>query len=342
MAPQLRGVGIDMATWGVHVGGMDDPGAVVLRKRLARSDLRALMAHGPPLRRGMDACGSAHDGARCVGAQGHDGRWTAPHFINASVKAPKHEARAAEARCEAVTRPTRRFVPITRVEPQDLRALPRLRERRIKARTAVVHALRGRLSEDGMALPQSLPKLRALMVPKRRNAPAQLTALSTAVFWRLSAALLNRERRLAAVDAKRAAIGRAHPAGHRRQPMPGLGPSRATAIPAAISAATQVKHGRQVAAWRGLVPRPHPTAGTPRRRGISNRGARSRRQRCVPGARATRRRVDAKQAERRRWRPALIGRRGRNRAAGARAHQNARMAWALRAPNHESRVKTAV
>jgi transposase len=120
MAQQLSVWGIDMAQWVCHVVGMDDPSAVRLRKRLARSALLALRAHGPPLRMGMEAWGSAHDWARCVREPGHDVRWSAPPFINASVKSPTHEAREAEALGEVVTRPPRRFGPLKRVEPQDL------------------------------------------------------------------------------------------------------------------------------------------------------------------------------------------------------------------------------
>ena len=112
MAQQMSVVGIDMATLVFHVVGMDDTGAVVLRKRIARSEWLALIANVPPLRIGMEACGSAHDWARCVREHGHDGRLIAPQFIKAYVKSPQHDARDAEAIGEAVTCPTRRFVPI--------------------------------------------------------------------------------------------------------------------------------------------------------------------------------------------------------------------------------------
>lgn len=126
---------------------MDDAGRVGLRRRLARSAWLTFIANVPPLRIGMEAWGSAHDWARCCGAHGRDVRLIAPPFGTASVKSPKHEARDAEALCEAVTRPTRRFVPIKRVEPQDLQALHRIRERLITARTALVNEIRGLLNE---------------------------------------------------------------------------------------------------------------------------------------------------------------------------------------------------
>src|SRR5262245_52393692 len=123
MAQHMSVLGIDSAKQVFHLVGMEDTGHVVLRKRLARSTLLTLMANLPPLRSGMQACGSAHDWARQIRAHGHDVRWIAPHLVNADVKSPKHKTRDTEAICEAVTRPTMRVVPITRVEQQDLQAL---------------------------------------------------------------------------------------------------------------------------------------------------------------------------------------------------------------------------
>jgi transposase len=179
---------------------VDDTGHVVLRKRLARSELLPFIAKLPPLRMGMEACGSAHYWAQCFREHGHEVRLIAPQFIKAYVKSPKHDARDAEAICEAVTRPTMRVVPIKRIEPQDLQALHRIRERLIKARTALVNEIRGLLNEYGMVLPQSITKFRPLMVSKLQNEQAKLTALSTEVFWQLYEAFLNLEKRLAYDD----------------------------------------------------------------------------------------------------------------------------------------------
>jgi transposase len=130
----------------------------------------------------MEACGSAHYWARRFRAHGHDVKLIAPPFVKASVKSPKHEARDAEAICEAVTRPTMRVVPIKQLEPPDLQALHRVRERLVKARTALVDEIRGLLSEYGIVLPQSLTKFRTSVVCQLEAAQATLTSLSTEVF----------------------------------------------------------------------------------------------------------------------------------------------------------------
>jgi transposase len=127
-AQKMSVLGIDIAKLVFHVVGMDDTGAVVLRKRIARSELLHFIATLPPLRIGMEACGSAHYWARRFHEHGHDVRLIAPQFVKAYVKSAKNDARDAEAICEAVTRPTMRFVPIKRVEQQDLQALNRVRE----------------------------------------------------------------------------------------------------------------------------------------------------------------------------------------------------------------------
>jgi transposase len=342
MAQASTVLGIDLAKLVFHVVGMDDAGHVILRKRLTRRALLRFIANLPPRRIGMEACGSAHYWARQFREHGHDVRLIAPQFIKAYVKSPKNDARDAEAICEAVTRPTMRFVPIKRVEQQDLQALHRIRERLIKARTALVNEIRGLLSEYGIILPQSLTKFRALIVEKLEADQAKLTALSTEVFRHLYEEFLALEKRLAYYNEKLTAIGQAHPACQRLQTIPGIGPVSATALIAAIGDVTQFKNGRQLAAWLGLVPREHSTGGKPRLLGISKRGDRYLRKLLVHGARATLRWVDTRSDDRSRWLKALIARRGKNRATVALANKNARIVWALLAHNQEYRVRTVV
>ena len=342
MAQHMSVLGIDIAKQVFHVVGMDDSGHVVLRKRLARSTLLTFMANVPPLRIGMEACGSAHYWARQFCEHGHDVRLIAPQFIKAYVKSPKNDARDAEAICEAVTRPTMRFVSIKRVEQQDLQALHRVRERLIKARTALVNEIRGLLSEYGIILPQSLAKFRALIVDKLHEEQAKLTTLSAEVFWHLYDEFRALEKRLAYDDEKLAARGQAHPECQRLQTIPGIGPVTATALIAAIGDVTQFKNGRQLAAWLGLVPREHSTGGKPRLLGISKRGDRYLRKLLVHGARATLRWVDTRSEDRSRWLKALVARRGKNRAAVALANKNARIVWALLAHSQEYRVRTVI
>jgi transposase len=341
MAQTVTVLGIDIAKLVFHIVGMDGAGHVVLRKRLARSELPRFIATLPPLRIGMEACGSAHYWARRFREHGHDVRLMSPQFIKAYVKSPKNDARDAEAICEAVTRPTMRFVPIKRVEQQDLQALHRVRARLIKARTALVNEIRGLLSEYGMILPQGITKFRRLIAQTLEAGQAQLTPCSRELFRQLYEEFLALDQRLASYDEQLTAMGQAHPECQRLQTIPGIGPISATALIAAIGDATQFKNGRQLAAWLGLVPREHSTGGKSRLLGISKRGDVYLRTLLVHGARATLRWVDTKSDDRSRWVRALIARRGKNRAAVALANKNARIVWALLVYHQEYRARVA-
>src|SRR5688572_1734406 len=166
MAQKINVLGIDIAKLVFHVVGMNDTGHVVLRKRMARGALLHFIATLPPALIGMEACGSAHYWARRFREHGHEVRLMAPQFVKAYVKSPKNDTRDAEAICEAVTRPTMRFVPIKQLEHQDIQALHRVRARLIKAKTALVNEIRGLLSEHGIVLPQGITKFRTLVVSK--------------------------------------------------------------------------------------------------------------------------------------------------------------------------------
>jgi transposase len=270
-----------------------------------------------PLRIGMEACGSAHYWARRFREHGHEVRLIAPQFVKAYVKSPKNDTRDAEAICEAVTRSTRRFVPIKQLEPQDLQALHRVRERLVKARTALVKEIRGLLSEYGIVLPQGIIKFRTAVVRQLEDEQAKLTPLSTEVFWQLYDEVLALEQRVAYDHEKLTAMARSHPVCQRVQAISGLGPLTATAMLAAVPDATHVKNGRPWAAWLGLVPCEHSTGGKPRLLGISKRGDVHLRKLFVHGARATLRWVDTRHDDRSQWLKALMARRGKNRAAVA-------------------------
>src|SRR2546427_10674929 len=143
MKPVMSVLGIDIAKRVFHAVGMDERGKIVLRKRLSRHDLMPLLAKLPPVRIGMAACGGAPSWPRRFREHGHEVKRMAPQFVKPSVKSNKNDRREAEAIAEAVTRPTRRFVPIKDVAQQDIQALHRVRERLIGERTALINAVHG-------------------------------------------------------------------------------------------------------------------------------------------------------------------------------------------------------
>lgn len=211
----------------------------------------------------------------------------APQFVKPYVKANKNVIRDAEAIGEAVTRPTMRFVPIKAIDQQDIQALHRVRERLMKARTALINETRGLLHEYGIVLPKGVTTFRTALVHALETEQAKLTPVSTAMFWKLFEAFRVVEEQLASYQTTLEALATTHPECQRLMTMPGIGPLTATALVAAVSDASACKDGRQFAAWLGLVPRQHAPGGTPHLLGISKRGDRYLRKLLLHGARAT-------------------------------------------------------
>jgi len=322
-------LGIDLAKRVFHLVGMDDTGHIVLRKRLTREALMPYIVQLPRMLIGMEACGGAHYWARRFRAHGHTVKLIAPQFVKPYVKSHKNDPADAEAICEAVTRPTMRFVSVKEVEQQDLQSLHRARERVVKARTALVNEIRGLAMEYGLVFPHSVTKFRQTFLATLEAEHDKLTPLSTELFGQLYDEFGAPEKRLTYYNEKIAAIGAAHPVCQRLGTILGIGPLTATALVAAASDASHFKNGRQFAAWIGLVPRQHSTGGKARLLGISKRGDVYLRTLLVHGARATLRWVRRKTDRRSQWIRALIERRGKNKAAVAVANKNARIVWAL-------------
>jgi transposase len=333
MEKNLRVLGIDIAKQIFHIVGMDDTGNIVLRKRLPRGALMPFMAQLSPVVIGMEACGGAHYWARRFREHGHCVKLMAPQFVKPYVKSNKHDMADAEAIGEAVTRPTMRFVPVKELAQQDIQALHRVRERLVRARTALLNEMRGLLSEYGIVLPKGVVKFRQALPGTLEQEQAKLTELSREVFWQLQEEWRALEQHLAYYNEKLEAICWAHPVCQRLLTIPGIGPLTATALVAAVSDATHFQNGRQFAAWLGLVPRQHSTGGKPHLLGISTRGDIYLRKLFVHGARATMRWIGLKGDRRSQWLRALMQRRGTNRAVVALANKHARIAWVLLATN---------
>jgi transposase len=221
---KLSVVGIDIAKQVFHLVGMDEQGTILVRKRLYRAQVMAFITQLPPTLIGMEACGGAHYWARCFREHGHDVKLMAPQFVKPYVKANKNDRRDAEAIAEAVTRPTRRFVPTKDVDQQDLQALHRVRERLMGERTALVNAVHGLLHEYGMVMPKGVAKFRQAVVEKLESAQDKLTPLSQEMFWQLVEELGALEKQLASYQEQLEALATTHPECQRLLTIPGIGP----------------------------------------------------------------------------------------------------------------------
>jgi transposase len=160
---QVRTVGIDLAKNVFQVHGVDARGRAVLRMRLTREKVLAFLANLPRCVVGMEACGSAHHCAREIQKLGHEVRLINPKFVKAYVKSNKSDPNDAQAICEAVSRPSMRFVPVKTLEQQDILALHRVREQLMKTRTALANQMRGLLAERGIVVGKGLTRLRRLL-----------------------------------------------------------------------------------------------------------------------------------------------------------------------------------
>ncbi|MDN5940903.1 MAG: IS110 family transposase [Nitrospira sp.] len=320
-------IGIDLAKQVFQVHGVDERGHTVLRRRLARIQVRAVLTHLPPCVVGLEACGSAHYWARELRALGHDVRLMAPQFVRPYRKNDKNDGNDAEAICEAVGRPQMRFVPVKDVGQQAVLTVHRARQLLIAERTAWGNQSRGLLAEFGLIVPAGIGALRRLW-PSLLETP-DLPVLACEVFTDLADRLRAVDARIASDDRRVDQVARQTEPAQRLMQAPGIGPVTATALVATVGTAHAFKNGRQCAAWLGLVPRQHSSGGTRRLGRITKRGDVSLRTWLIHGARAVMRQLARRTDATSRWVTALQARRGFNKAVVALAAKHARIVWAL-------------
>ena len=322
---KITTVGIDLAKNTFSVHGVDARGKEVLRKTVSRARLMALVAQLPPCLIGVEACSGAHDWARRFQAHGHTVKIMAPRFVVPYRRSGKNDGNDAEAICEAVQRPSMRFVPIKSVEQQAILSMHRVRQGFVEERTATINRIRGLMSEFGVVLPA-----RAGEVKRGAHAAAeQLPAMARSAIEDLMAHLAVLDERIIAYDKQLEAIARSDDTVKRLMTVPGVGPLTALATVATVGNAREFRDGRQFAAWLGLVPRQWSTGGKQRLGRITKRGDAYLRTLLVMGARAALQMAAGRSDKLSRWAMSLKERRGYHRAVVALAAKNARILWAL-------------
>jgi transposase len=278
---------------------------------------------------GMEACSSAHYWARELQKMGHTVKLMAPQFVKPYVKSNKNDANDAEAICEAVARPTMRFVAIKTIAQQDIQALHRIRSELVQQRTAKVNQIRGLLGEYGLVVGRRVDVLRNALPLLLEDAENGLTTDFRVLLEGLQQDLITLDERVNEMDKKIKVLASSNTDAKRLQQIPGIGPITATALICAIGDGKQFKRGRDMAAWLGLTPRQHSSGGKDRLLGISKRGDAYLRTLLIHGARAVLKVASNKDDPRSRWLQNLCDRRNKNIAAVALANKNARIVWAL-------------
>ena len=322
-------VGIDLAKNVFAVHGVDDNGKPVLVKpKLSRQHLPALIAQLPPCLIGMEACSGAHHWARQFRLHGHTVKLMAPKFVTPyrlSGKRGKNDAADAAAICEAVRRPHMRFVPVKEEHQQIILSLHRTRQGFVEERTALYNRLRGLISEFGIVLPQKIANLRRDILLRLEDVPGYVNQCVGDLLAHADAL----EIRIAEYDRIIAKAARDDARSKRLMTLPGIGPNTASALLASLGAGHDFKNGRQVAAWIGLTPGQYSSGGKTRLGRITKAGDRYLRSLLVMGARAILSGLGDKQDRFSRWARALVERRGYWKAVVALAAKNARLSWAV-------------
>ena len=325
---KIATVGLDIAKSVFQVHGIDAAGEVVVRKRLSRARVIPFFAKLARCLVGIEACSTSHHWARELIALGHDVRLMPAQYVKPYVKRGKNDASDAEAICEAVTRPTMRFVAVKTPEQQSVMMLHRVRLMLNRQRTQLSNATRAHMSEFGIVAPVGrigLERLLAIVADKddERIPPDARLCLEM-----LGAQLAIVKEQILENDRRIRASARDTEVGRRLMEIPGVGPLLASAFVASVADPQVFKTGRDLAAWIGLVPRQNSSGGRERLGGISRAGNQYLRQMLVVGAMAVIRHAE-RHGTKRVWLIELMKRRATKVAAVALANKTARMVWAL-------------
>jgi transposase len=325
---QITTIGLDIAKNVFQVHGIDSSEKVVVRKQLRRSQVLAFFKTLPPCLVGIEACATAHYWARALTKLGHRVRLMPAKDVKAYVKRNKNDAADAEAICEAVQRPTMRFVGVKSAEQQGRLMQHRTRDLLMRQRTQVINVLRAHLAELGITAAQGNAGLKELLTIIASNEDERLPADAHASLILLAAELQALQTLIGSIEKRIMAQHRGNEASKRLETIPGIGIVGATAIDATVTDPKAFRSGRDFAAWVGLVPRQDSTGGKQKLGPISKQGDRYLRRILVVGAIAVLQRA-RQQPEKYPWLTQLLARKPFKVVAVALANKMARIAWAL-------------
>ena len=328
----IKRIGLDIAKQVFQIHGVDRFEKVLVRKQLRRAQVLDYFKGIAPCLIGIEACGSSHYWARELSQLGHHVKLIPAQFVKPFVKGGKNDANDAndaEAICEAVGRPSMRFVTIKSVEQQVMQAEHRIRTRLIRARTALSNEIRGLLSEFGIAIGLGITQIRKALPMLLEDKETRLSARFKLLLSELAEELRQIDTHINEHEERLKAAAKEDDRIKRLLAIEGIGPISASALVAAVGDATQFANGRDMAAWLGLVPSQHSSGGKERLGHISKRGDTYLRTLLIHGARSVINHCEGKEDRRSQWVNQLSKRRNRNIATVALANKNARIAWAV-------------
>ena len=325
---EVSTIGLDVAKSVFQIHGVDADGMVVIRKRVSRAKVLEFFSDLPPCLVGIEACPTAHHWSRELQGLGHTVRLMPPSYVKAYLKRSKNDANDAAAICEAVQRPTMRFVPTKTRDQQAALMLHRTRQLLVRQRTMLSNAMRGHLAELGIVSAKGRHETAALLeiIADTKDDRVPLVARTCLDALARQYAVIATE--IGEIEKRIHAWHRSCEASRRLEEIPGIGPIVATALVAEVGDWNAFSSGRSLAAWIGLVPKQHSTGGKERLGHITKQGNRYLRWLLVTGAMAVIRYAQ-KHGTKRAWLIRLMGRRPVKVAGVALANKIARIAWAM-------------
>ena len=323
---QVSRIGMDTSKQIFQLHGVDAAEEPVLRKRLRRKEMMKFFEELPPTRVGIEACASSHYWARLLQSFGHRVKLIPPQFVKPYVKRNKNDTADAEAICEAMSRPTMRFVPVKTVEQQAVLMLVGARERLVRNRTQLSNTIRGYAAEFGITASRGQIRIQQLLERIATDEALPLLARDLFALYGKEYEQLNTQ--FEKVDARLMAWHRADACSQRLAQIPGIGPIGASLLVMKTPAPETFRSGRHFAAWLGLTPKDHSTAGKSRLGGITRAGDEALRSVLVVGSTSVLRRV-RQRGTGSPWLIDLLKRKPPKLAAVALANKNARIAWKL-------------
>jgi transposase len=322
-------IGLDIAKSVFQVHGVDGADAVVIRKRISRAKLLMFFADLPPCLIGIEACPSAHHWGRELQGLGHTVKLMPPSYVKAYLKRSKNDANDAAAICEAVTRPSMRFVALKTKEQQAALMLHRTRQLLVRQRTMLSNAIRGHLAELGVVSAKGRNGTSELLKIIAGGTDSRILPVARSILGVLARQYRAIGAEIGSIEKAILAWHRSCEASRRLEEIPGIGPVVATALVAEIGDWKAFGSGRNLAAWMGLGPKQHTTGGKDRLGSITKQGNRYLRWLLVTGAMAVIRYAQKHGTRKRPWLGRLMERRPTKVAAVALANKIARVAWAI-------------
>ena len=325
---QVTTIGLDLAKHWFQIHGIDARGGVAVRRKLRRGELLTFFQSLQPCLIGMEACATAHHWARELSALGHEVKLMPPAYVKAYVKRNKNDAADAEAICEAVTRPSMRFVPVKDAEQQSVLMLHRARSLLVRQRTMLVNALRAHMAEFGIIAPAGLRNVE-LLTETVAQEHERLPDLAREILQLIVEQMHDTMLRVREIEARLAKWHRQCQASQLLATVPGIGIMGASAIAATVADPSLFRSGREFAAWLGMTPRQNSSGGKERLGRTSKRGDKYIRSLLIAGAVAVLRHARNRPTRDGEWVRAMLARKPTKVAAVALANKTARIAWAV-------------